>query len=513
VHLWSLDAAGALDPAAAVERQCVGALRLVQALAEHAGTRAVPLWLVTRGAVPAAAASTVSGMAQAPLWGLARVMDWEHPELPCRRVDLDPDDRSRDVDALLSELRAPSAEDRIALRAGVRHAERLVRLPLAPPTSSPPVRVRRDATYLIAGGLGDLGLTTAEWLVDRGARHVVLVARRAPGARARETIARLEAAGARVRVAEVDVGDRAALAAVLAEVERSWPPLRGVVHAAGTLDDGILLQLDGERFRRVLAPKVRGALHLHELTLGCPLDFFVLFSSTASLLGNPGQANHAAANAFLDALAHHRRARGLPALSVNWGAWAEIGAAARRGAAAQFQTKGIDGIPPRAGIRLLERLLAADVAQAAVVPVQWGTFLAAYPPGPQSPFLRELAPGAPPAPGRHRPTRQDRAVRRRWEQAPSTERRAVLVEFLRGLTARAVGAEAGQVDVDLPLNRMGVDSLMAVEMRHALHRELGVELTVVALMQEQSLTRLADDLQERMAHAGRAADDVVVGEL
>jgi acyl transferase domain-containing protein/cyclopropane fatty-acyl-phospholipid synthase-like methyltransferase len=516
VHLWGLDAdsvAGVREPAlpAAAERACVGALHLVQALAEHAGADAVPLWLVTRGAVAAGPVPTVPGLAQSPLLGLARVIDWEHPELPCRRVDLDPDDRSHDVDALLAELRAPSLEDRIALRGGVRHAERLVRLPLPPRAAPPPCRIRAEATYLVTGGFGDLGRLVAERLVARGARHLVLVGRRPPDALARETIARLEADGTRVLAAPADVADAASLAAVVEDVVRSWPPLRGVVHAAGTLDDGILLQLDAERLRRVMAPKVRGAWWLHELTRGLALDFFVLFSSTAALLGNPGQANHAAANAFLDALAHHRRALGLPALSIDWGAWAETGAAARGGAAARFQTKGIEGIPPGAGLEILERLLGADVAQAAVVRVQWESFLAEYPPGSRSPFLRDLAPAAPLPAGRRASTAEDRRLRLTWEQAPVAERRALLLAFVRELTARVVGAKAAQVRVDLPLSRMGLDSLMAVEMRHTLHRELGVDVPVVALMQATGIVGLADDLESRLA--GGLDGDVVEGAL
>src|SRR5581483_446136 len=174
-----------------------------------------------------------------------------------------------------------------------------------------PAAVRADATYLITGGLGALGQVVAEWLVEQGARSLVLVGRGAPSARAAATVERLRAAGARVTIAQADVSRAEAGEALLREIGRTLPPLRGIVHAAGVLDDGVLLRQDWDRFQKVLAPKVDGAWNLHAATAEQDLDFFVLFSSIASLFGSAGQGNYVAANAFLDALAHARRARGL----------------------------------------------------------------------------------------------------------------------------------------------------------------------------------------------------------
>src|SRR5439155_20356171 len=188
---------------------------------------------------------------------------------------------------------------------------------------------------------------------------------------AQAALAELHRSGAHVVVARADVADADELAAVLADIDLDLPPLRGVVHAAGVLDDGIALQLTRQRLRNVLAPKVLGGWNLHAQTAGRRLDFFVLFSSAAALLGSPGQANYAAANAFLDALAHYRRGRNLPAISVNWGPWEDVGMAARGGRDSRLAAAGMGSIPVAAGLELFGRLLSGKATQVGVLPVDW----------------------------------------------------------------------------------------------------------------------------------------------
>ena len=287
------------------------------------------LWVVTRGTQAVSMqtvgeqAATVEpvrvAVAEAPLWGLARVVAQEHPGLQCTVIDLDPIVIPGELDRLLAELMHPDGEDQLAHRGDQRLAARLVRRNKATAPSN--AVLRPDGTYLLTGGLGDLGLLVAGWLVGRGARNVVLLGRSDPGVEAGAVIAELEQGGARVLVARADVTHESELVRALKELQSELPPVCGVIHAAGMLDDGILMNQSWERFAPVLAPKVQGAWNLHRLTRDLPLDFFVLFSSAASLLGSPGQGNYAAANAFLDALAHHRRGLGLPALSINWGPW------------------------------------------------------------------------------------------------------------------------------------------------------------------------------------------------
>ncbi len=249
-----------------------------------------------------------------------------------------------------------------------------------------------NATYLVTGGLGALGLQVARWLVERGARHVVLAGRHDPSPAARQAIERLQHSGAQVMAAQADISEAEQVRALLAAIEQTMPPLRGIVHAAGVLDDGVLLQQNRERFETVMAPKIWGAWLLHDLTRDLPLDFFVLYSSAAALFGSAGQGNYAAANAFLDALAHQRRAEGLPALSINWGAWAEAGMAAtvdhnRR----QWTQRGFGLIAPDQGIQALGQALRLGIPQVAVLPIDWPQLLQHFPDGSVPAFLSDVA--------------------------------------------------------------------------------------------------------------------------
>ena len=222
---------------------------------------------------------------------------------------------------------------------------------------------KADATYLITGGLGALGLHVARWMVDRGARSLVLSGRKGTEGAAKPALDQLRAAGARVIVARADMARREDVQRLLSEIAASHPPLRGIVHAAGVLDDGVLLQQDWERFARVMAPKIAGSWNLHSLTLDLPLDFFVLFSSASSVLGSPGQTNYAAANAFMDALAHLRRSQGLPALSINWGAWSVSGMAATLDERDQrrWAERGLVAMSPADALASLGQLLDASL--------------------------------------------------------------------------------------------------------------------------------------------------------
>ena len=236
--------------------------------------------------------------------------------------------------------------------------------------------IRQDGTYLITGGLGGLGLAVAEWLAERGARHLLLLGRRVPTAAVQLQLDALAAQGVTVTVAQADVSDKQRLQAILDQIDAAYP-LCGVIHGAGVLDDGALQQQNSARFAKVLAPKVQGAWNLHLLTQGMALDFFVLFSSAAALLGSRGQANYAAANAFLDALAHHRHAQGLPGLSIDWGAWAEVGMAAQlvRTQRTQLAAQGMRAIAPAQGVAALAHLLGQPTPQVGVIPVNWATVM------------------------------------------------------------------------------------------------------------------------------------------
>jgi acyl transferase domain-containing protein len=367
--------------------------------------------------------------------------------------------------------------------------------------------LRDDATYLVTGGLGGLGLAVAAGLVDHGARHLVLVGRREPSPEAARKVEDLTVAGARVVTVQADVSDRARLEQVLAEMKTTMPPLRGVVHAAGVLDDGVLRQQTWERFARVLAPKATGAWHLHELTRDAHLDFFVLFSSLAALVGAPGQANYAAANAFLDGLAHHRRAEGLAALSINWGAWADIGMAAALDTSHQRRRAagGIGLMAPSDGVRAFEALRTCDLAQAVVAPIDWPAFLRQFPP-PGAPRFFALM-----SHGERRGTPDTVDLTARLAGIDPESRLGVLVAHVTEQVVRVIGLDASAVDTQQPLTEMGLDSLMAVELKNRLEAGAGQPLPASLAFDHPTVEALATFLAETVFPTTGGPVEVGVG--
>ena len=280
---------------------------------------------------------------------------------------------------------------------------------------------------------------------------------------------------------------------VLAEISAALPPLRGIVHAAGVLDDGVLAQQTLARFDKVCAPKVRGAWHLHRLTAACTLDFFVMFSSLASVLGGPGQGNYGAANAFLDALAHQRRARGLPALSINWGPWAGGGMAAtisdrdRR----RQDDQGFAPLPAGEGLATLTALLSDAPPQVAAMRVDWPAVLKQFRDGTPA-LLSEVTAGVRQPQAAAVKTKAHSLVRELEAVAPG-RRLTVVRERIGREALNVLGLGAGsQIDPDQPLRELGLDSLMAVELRNALGAALERTLPATLLFKYPSVAALAD---------------------
>ena len=357
-----------------------------------------------------------------------------------------------------------------------------------------PVTFADAGTYLISGGAGGLGLAVAQWLVDQGARHLVLMGRSGATPAAQPALDAMAAAGAEVRVVKADVAQVEQVAQVLAEIRESMPPLRGVIHAAGVLDDGILLQLTPERFRKVMAPKIDGAWNLHQLTLDDPLDHFVLFSSGASVLGSPGQGNYVAANAFLDALAHQRRALGLPATAINWGAWAEVGLATRADRVQHLSQQGIIPFTPQQGVELMGRILASQQVQMLAVSMDWARLTGLFAP----PFLSYLADEAAREAGPSPTHKEAGLIRAELLSVTPRERPRVAERFLREQIARVLRASPDKIDVHQPLTSLGIDSLMAVELKNRVETEMGIALPVTALLQGPTLAQLATVLLEQL---------------
>ncbi|GLV53584.1 polyketide synthase [Dictyobacter sp. S3.2.2.5] len=364
-----------------------------------------------------------------------------------------------------------------------------------------------NSTYLITGGLGGLGLTITQWMVEKGARHIVLVGRRSPSESAQVVLDELRRQDVNVVVMQADITDPQQIIRALEQIKSSMPSLRGILHAAAILQDGILLQTSLERLRAVMAPKVLGAWNLHRLTADLPLDFFVCFSSTASLIGLPGQGNYSAANAFLDALAHYRCARGLPALSINWGAWSEVGlAAAQTNRGARLAQRGIKNITPRQGLAALELLLWNDMVQVGAMPfdvVQWQQFYPSV--GSSAMFASLLADREDPieiTESAH--TQKDLAVR--VLQSQSVDEREQLVQnYLCEHIARILRIPIVRLDSQRQIHSLGIDSLMAVELKNQIEADTEISVPVVLLLQGITIHELAGylltELGSKAAHA------------
>jgi acyl transferase domain-containing protein/acyl-CoA synthetase (AMP-forming)/AMP-acid ligase II/acyl carrier protein/predicted O-methyltransferase YrrM len=351
-----------------------------------------------------------------------------------------------------------------------------------------PPALRRDASYLVTGGLNGLGLLSAEWLAANGARHLVLLGRRDPDAAALDRISRLEREGARVRIVRADVADEASLTAIVAAME---PPLAGAIHSAGAVDDAALAGQSAATFATVSAAKIAGAWALHRATLGRPLDFLVFYSSIAALLGNAGQANHAAVNTFMDALAAHRRSIGLPALSINWGAWSETGEAAELDIGARLGAKGIGAIAPAQGLAALEWALVRPYAQVGVVPIDWPRFLDQRPPSPFTAGFRRTEVAVTAA--------ETATIAQRLAAAEPGQRRALLAEEVAGQVARVLGqADGRSVDRATGFFDMGIDSLASVELRNRLQTALGRSLSSTIAFDYPNVDALAAFLEDTL---------------
>lgn len=415
LHAWSLDLPDleAEEPNALehhVESGCRSVLHLIRALNAVPLNPSPQLWLLTREAVWTGSGQSHLRPIQAPLWGLARGIAAEYPGLWGGIIDVD---TATPVPVLahnlVEDFRSAGAEVYLAYRQQQRLVARLTRHS-TPSEHLVPVPVRADGTYLIAGGLGGLGLQTAQWLVSQGARRLVLTARSPlpprtswaeltpshPQYSSVAAVQALEAVGVTVRVAAADVADVGHMTAIRDELFREWPPLRGIVHAAGTGRPVSLLDLDAVTWAQDARAKVVGSIVLHRVFHEAPLDFFVLYASVSAILPSPWLGGYAAANAFQDALAHYRHLHHLPALSIDWGVWSQVGLAARHGREQKVpMPHGMGQIHPVQAQVAMSRLWRESSAQVVVMPVNWEAYRQAYPRTAAAPFFAELVDATP----------------------------------------------------------------------------------------------------------------------
>jgi 8-amino-7-oxononanoate synthase len=361
--------------------------------------------------------------------------------------------------------------------------------------------VQDDATYLITGGMGALGLQVAHWLTEQGAKTLVLTGRSGPSEQAQRDIERLEQKGVRVQMIQADIAQAPDVQAMFERIGRSLPPLRGIIHAAGILDDGVLQGQTWERFDRVMAPKVAGAWNLHTQSLDLPLDFFVCFSSVAALLGSPGQGNYAAANAFMDGLAHYRKRLGLPGLSLNWGPWGGVGMAAELSDrdAARLALSGITPLEPDLALEALEALLTQDASQIGVVQIDWAKFLAQISSAAVPPFLEHVATAV------EAGAQSFSAFRLQLDAAPAEERRALLTQHVQSQIAKVMGLSTPEeVELDRSFTDLGMDSLMGMEMKSRLQSSLSCSFPITLAMDYPTVGSLIDYIDRDVLSVGAA---------
>ena len=365
------------------------------------------------------------------------------------------------------------------------------------------VAIDPDASYLITGGLGGFGLAVAEHLARGGARHLALVGRSGPSPSAQAAVESLRRSGVEVTVFPADITDREQVRNVVAAVQRSMRPLRGVMHAAMVLDDAPIERLTEERMWKAMAPKILGAWNLHALTAEMPLDFFVLFSSFASIVGNPGQANYVAGNAFLDALAYYRRARGRPALAVNWGVVGEVGhVAASPEMADRLDRLGLKAMPLSETLDALDELMSSDAVQVGVAEVEWKGLLRAT--GMRTSARYSDLVGDT---GTDESRLSVSAGVHDMLEADAATLPSLVETYIRDHLARAMGSAPARIDTQQSLRNLGIDSLIAVEVRNRINTDLGVNVPLAKLMQNESINTLAAFVAERLLerNAGEVA--------
>ncbi|MFI2238812.1 type I polyketide synthase [Streptomyces chrestomyceticus] len=448
------------------------------------------LWSVTTGSVTVDRTDHVTHPAGALIWGLGRVADQECGGVWGGVVDLPPEPTEADVLRLVDVLvGARGEENELAVRPAGVLARRLRRAPL---THAPVLRDWRPetGTVVVTGGTGALGAHVARWLAGRGAEHLLLLGRRgraAPGAD--DLVAELTAAGTRVTVAACDVGDRDELAVVLAGHR-----IDAVVHAAAELDDALLSDLTREQITRALRAKAVGAVNLHELTRDAELSAFVMFSSIAGVCALAGQSNYAPGNAFLDALAEHRRALGLPATAIAWGHW-EGGGIAAPEVEEQLRRRGTASLAPESALRALQAVLDRDETRIAVVDADWSTMA-------PSPLLRDLLPPESPAAA----AEPSGSPLQGLATATVKEQEKAVRRLVRESAAAAQGrASATEVEDGRSFRDQGFDSLAAVELRNRLNRATGLRLPTTVVFEQRDPASLAAHVRTQLFGPGTEA--------
>ncbi|MBM7846591.1 type I polyketide synthase [Herpetosiphon giganteus] len=493
VYLWQPAFADATIAPSERNSGLIELLELTQLLLRQVSRVQPRLWVITQDATQT---PSIRSLDQTLLSGLCRAIAQEHPEIWGGQIDL-----ASSTTLKLNDLAVAMASTDSLLHVATDQ----VYVPRISPYQAgiPTASIRADCSYLITGGLGGIGLVLAQWLIDQGAQWLVLASRRDPQGLSLQQIEQWRKQGIQVRTLACDVAEANQVAAMFEVISQTMPTLAGVIHAAAVFDDGMLINQTAERFSSVLRSKADAGWWLHQQTIELDLDFFVLCSSLASVIGSPGQANYMAANAYLDGLARLRQSQNLVAQSIAWGPWADIGAAAARGSiqARQWKQRGISMMEPAAALNALATVLGTAHSNLIIAQIDWPTLQAsldAYETG----LLNRLVDTVP----KLRSSKSDRSIEAHGTQLPTT--RSQLHELVRATILSTLGiSQPDQLTDDQRLFDMGIDSLMAIEIREAVRLRLGIALPATLIFDYPSINAIVNFIWELL---GQPEETVLV---
>ncbi|MEI8399572.1 MAG: type I polyketide synthase [Alcaligenaceae bacterium] len=478
VNLWPMNssAEGLSDIAQVQSASGTTVLHLIQACVKHNVTIGKRFCLVTERTQALTGDTLPVNIAQSTLWGIGMTAVLEHPELKVTCVDLPSANPELAAKHLWHSIHLNQNEWRLAYRDEQAFVARINRIREVTTSEQQPLLFSEQVTYVVTGATGGLGLATAAWLVEHGARRLMLLSRQPLSIQAQQAINALSQQGASVSHLCVDIADRESLESALRLTQADGPRKLGILHCAGILDDHLLIDLRWSNFDNAYSAKVHGTLNLDELTRHLEIDCFVMFSSAASLLGNRGQANYAAANSFMDAVAHQRKLAGLPALSMNWGPWASVGMAESNSKISkQLAAQGFSTLSTQLALQALGRCMLGTRTQVGVIDCQWDQYIQGT--EQLQSFLSKVV-SAPISTQEQRPDAQP-AVIEQLAQAATAERLSLLTSIVNSQIRKILGlAETMAVPEDQALTDQGFDSLMAVQLTNAVGRQLGQRLPV-----------------------------------
>lgn len=460
------------------------------------------LGLVTYGAEIVKPDETGHHLEDSPLWGLGLLINNEHPNIRCKCIDLDPTYYDGNINYLIFEFITGSRETDIAYRDGRRFVKRLYPAKAFPYPSDDNDAgraniVNKESTYLITGGTSGLGLEIAKWLSFKGANTIVLVSRRGASAdRAKKAVSVMKKNDTAVKIFSADMGDEKQVQDMINTIKNSLPPLRGIFHLAMVLDDAFIYELNQQRLLNVMLPKVAGALNLHKYTQGQPLDFFVNFSSISSIIGNKGQGNYIAANAFLDAFSHYRAARKLPSLTINLGAVSDTGVVARNSdIQKQLERIGIKGLSAQRVLWATEKAIRNQYVQIGVFDIDWEKFAQIDPQISRMPRFQHLIE----QPGLLSKTIEEKdAFKAKLSHCNPSEQIEIIQTTFCEILSGVLEIPLARIDIHQEMNKLGLTSLTAMEFQLAVIRKTGCKVSLMEILKKSSIHKLSMEFQKKM---------------